>query len=159
MKSIFQKAVCKKQFYINKYVHRHETNRECFNPVYGISVDYGIKFIEYNIIFETDKFNRQFSKNEKVCIDNEIYTIYDVIYGIDANIYILSEYDLIENELEKQKVMEEYNLCIEEAQNNKVKEKEENEKREKEFEIQAKKDLEEFNNCLKSDKKWWQFWK
>jgi len=74
-------------------------------------------------------------------------------------IYILAEYDIIENELEKQKIMEEYNLCIEEMRNNKVKEKEENEKREKEFEIQAKKDLEDFNNCLKQEKKWWQLWK
>jgi len=40
------------------------------------------------LFLETDKFNRHYSKNEKVCIDNEIYTIYDVIYGIDANIYI-----------------------------------------------------------------------
>jgi len=161
MKSIFQKPVYEKEYYIKENLELQYFNR-LYNYISIPTIEYYINLVEHNTIYETEYFDWILSINEKVCLENQVYTIGEIIYGINSFIYRVKECDYIENEMQKQAINDEYDKRIEELEKQKEeleKQKEENEKRKKEFEIQAKKDLEEFNKCLKSDKKWWQFWK
>jgi len=158
MKSIFQKAVCKKEYHVvteTWSVSRWFNNRyypEIF-PFNGEPAIYiRNKFVEYMNILETDMFKDKFSRDDKVCIENEVYLIVDVIYGIDTYIYRLKEYELIDDEQSKEMAMAEYNKKVNEY---KQEIKLEQDKRRKEEELlKNKMDLED-----KLNKKWWKFWK
>jgi len=157
MKSIFQKPVCKKEYHVvteTWSISRWFNSRYCpeifpFNGEPAIYIRN--KFIEYINILETNKFIDKFSKDDKVCIENKIYNIVDVIYGIDTYIYRLKEYELIDDEQSKEEAMKEYEKKVDEQN------KKEKELIEKEV-TQMVDNLEpEINN--KQNKKWWQFWR
>jgi hypothetical protein len=141
MKSIFQKAIFKKYYYLtneNYYVPFLDNKKRYYPkklPENGEPAVYvSENFIEYIEVFETDKFTNIFNKNDKVCINNEIYSIFEVIYGIDTYIYRIYEYELIDDEESKNKAMKDYNNKINEIKKQNMIQKEKN-------------------------KKWWQFWK
>jgi len=110
------------------------------------------KFIEYINILETDKFTNTFSKNDKICIEDEVYTIDEVIYGIDKYIYRINEYEIINDEESKEKAMEEYRIKIDE-----INEHERNRKEKEIIRKEVNKIIDNLDNETnnKSNKKWW----
>jgi len=165
MISIFQKPVYKRDYIVLirhlgvtplhndiYYEIYYPKNANFYYPDYITQPTVYMKdeFIEYINILETDKFTNIFSKNDKICIDNEVYTIEEVIYGIDKCIYRLNEYEIIDDEESKEEAMKEYENMI-----NNLKEYKED-KKEKVKQIV---DNLEFTMNDKLNKKWWQIWK
>jgi len=169
MKSIFQKAVYEKLYKVK--IERHGMLGISYNTHYTHYIDYetihypishsygepaiysGLKFIEYIDILETYEFKNIFSKGDKICIEDNIYIITDVIYGLDKTIYRLKEYEIIDNEESKEKAMEEYKEKMNEY-NKMVKLKQKERQKEEEL-LQIEVDMED----KKLNKKWRQFWK
>lgn len=154
MKSIFQKIIYKKDYYVtteenlsswyDKRYYPNELPKNDNEPVVKIKK----RFFEYINILETDKFQNTLSKGDKACIENEVYNIVDVIYGIDAYIYRVNEYEELDDEHSKLKALEEYKNKIHEYKLE-----------------QKKKELSQVTSDIKDiinkelNKKWWQFWK
>ena len=150
MKSIFQKPVYKKEYYI-----RENLSFDCFyNLTINSTIEYYTNLIEHNTIYKTDLFDRMFLANEKVCLDDQVYTIDEIIYGVDYYIYRVKECDYIENDIAKQIIIDEYNKRKEEELEKLRIEKEEQDKRIQEYN-ESTKEKEEILN-IKSNKKWWQ---
>ena len=114
MKSIFQKPVYKKEYniskkcryitsindFISEIIYKHDKS-----PYYIYSTE---KLIDKITFYETDNFNKEFIKDDKVCINNKIYTIKDYIYDEKAITYIVYENEIIDDEESKQVVINKY---------------------------------------------------
>ena len=164
MISIFQKPVYKRDYIVlmrnlgvtpihndvyYEVYYPESSYIDYFNYTAQPAVHLKDKFIEYINILETDKFTNIFSKNNKVCIDDEVHTIEEVVYGIDKCIYRLNEYEIIEDEESKEKAMEEYKNMMNSRKEKEIIEKEV---------VRIVDNLEsEINDT--QNKKWWKLWK
>ena len=113
MKSIFQKEVYKKEYSVSKkgrYIAsindfisemKYNYNR---SPYYIYPTK---KLIDKITFYETDNFNKEFVKDDKVCINNNIYIIKDYIYDEKAITYIVYENEIIDDEESKQVTIKE----------------------------------------------------
>jgi len=157
MKSIFQKPVYQKEYYIRENLDINHFNR-FVTYVSNPTIEYYTNLVEHNTFYETDLFDRMFLANEKVCLDDQVYTIDEIIYGVDYYIYRVKECDYIENDIAKQIIIDEYNKRKEEELEKLRIEKEEQDKRIQEYNESTKEKEEEVLD-IKNSKKWWQIWK
>jgi len=166
MKYIFQKPV-----YQNIY-----TIKECYRSVYGddytvgksIYPEYELKhkekgvyrekeLKEYETFYETyDEIAEGFEVNEKMCVEDEIVIIKEIIKGIDKKIYRVYNDDknnkeneeiVIDNEKQKEDIINQYKELIQREQL-------ENEQR---IKLEVDKEFKELQK--KNRKCWWKFWK
>ena len=143
MKVIFQKPIYEKEYYVNSNASSFEKK---IYPEHKLKEDEPGVFLRLNVkeyitFFEEEDCQEEFRERERVCINDKIVYVEDIIRGINKRLYRISEYynrDILENEESKQKVMKEYELALEKYNNGAVKK------------IMLKKI---------TDKKWWQFWK
>ena len=101
MKSVFMKPVYKKCYYLNYDGHvikNPYTNKPSFNYMPGI--DNTFEYISNIVIYESNKINEIYNTNKKICINNEILTINEVVKVVDKDeyIYIFEECEYIDDE-------------------------------------------------------------
>jgi len=144
MKVIFQKPIYEKEYYVNSNASSFEKK---IYPEHKLKEDEPGVFLRLNVkeyitFFEEEDCQEEFRERERVCINDKIVYVEDIIRGINKRLYRISEYynnkDILEDKDSKAKIMEEYELALEKYNNGAVKK------------IMLKKI---------TDKKWWQFWK
>jgi len=120
MKSIFQKPVHERIY----YVYNYSDGSACVN--------YDDKFKEHINIYETDK-EFELNEGEKICIEREPLTIKEIIKSVDDNsiIYITREIEKIEDLEYKTKIETEVENINKE--NKEYKEKDREKEKIKEF--------------------------
>lgn len=98
MKSVFMKKVYKKIYYVG---FSNFNNFITSNTDINEFIKYHPEFINYIKIFETDIFKNKFECNNKICIDNEILNIEEVVTDLsqeNSYIYIVDKFEMIDDE-------------------------------------------------------------
>ena len=153
------KPVYKKCYYLNYTGHvikDPHTNIPRFN--YSPGIDNTFEYINNIVVYESNKVDEIYNTNKKICINDEILTINEVVKVVDKDeyIYIVEECEYINDEESKKKAELDYENYL------KIKKQEKEEER-KIKESTMKKIIkltdEQKKQLTFKNKKWWQFWK